>query len=89
MELPGNGLLISNFTYKQEQAMFIAWFFVVIFILMSGLFRPIESKPKLAKKLTEFNPIKYFVEIVRLIVLKDVGFEDILPHYGKRCYMLV
>ena len=30
----GMGLFISNFTDTQQQAMFIAWFFVVIFILM-------------------------------------------------------
>jgi ABC-2 type transport system permease protein len=34
----GIGLFISNYTETQQQAMFIAWFFTVIFILMSGLF---------------------------------------------------
>jgi ABC-2 type transport system permease protein len=75
----GMGLLISNFTDTQQQAMFIAWFFVVIFILMSGLFTPIESMPKWAQILTEFNPIKYFVEIMRMVMLKGSGFSDILP----------
>jgi ABC-2 type transport system permease protein len=60
----GIGLFISNFTDTQQQAMFIAWFFTVIFILMSGLFTPIESMPKWAQILTEFNPIKYFVEVM-------------------------
>ena len=55
----GMGLFISNYTDTQQQAMFIAWFFVVIFILMSGLFTPIESMPEWAQILTEFNPIKY------------------------------
>ena len=75
----GMGLFISNFTDTQQQAMFIAWFFVVIFILMSGLFTPIESMPKWAQILTEFNPIKYFVEIMRMVMLKGSGFTDILP----------
>jgi ABC-2 type transport system permease protein len=75
----GMGLFISNFTDTQQQAMFIAWFFVVIFILMSGLFTPIESMPKWAQMLTEFNPIKYFVEIIRMVMLKGSGFKDILP----------
>jgi len=60
----GMGLFISNYTDTQQQAMFIAWFFVVIFILMSGLFTPIESMPEWAQFLTEFNPIKYFVEVM-------------------------
>jgi len=75
----GMGLFISNFTDTQQQAMFIAWFFVVIFILMSGLFTPIESMPEWAQILTEFNPIKYLVEIMRMVMLKGSGFRDILP----------
>jgi len=79
----GMGLFISNFTDTQQQAMFIAWFFVVIFILMSGLFTPIESMPEWAQILTEFNPIKYFVEVMRMVMLKGSGFMDILPQLVK------
>mgnify|MGYP002713181031 FL=1 len=79
----GMGLFISNFTDTQQQAMFIAWFFVVIFILMSGLFTPIESMPKWAQFLTELNPIKYFVEIMRMVMLKGSGLTDILPQLLK------
>jgi ABC-2 type transport system permease protein len=79
----GIGLFISNFTETQQQAMFIAWFFTVIFILMSGLFTPIESMPKWAQMLTEFNPIKYFVEVMRMVMLKGSGFIDILPQFLK------
>lgn len=79
----GMGLLISNYTDTQQQAMFIAWFFVVIFILMSGLFTPIESMPKWAQVITDFNPIKYFVEIIRMVMLKGAGFMDILPQLLK------
>lgn len=79
----GIGLFISNFTDTQQQAMFIAWFFVVIFILMSGLFTPIESMPKWAQLITEFNPIKYYVEVMRMVMLKGSGFLDILPQLIK------
>lgn len=79
----GIGLFISNFTDTQQQAMFIAWFFIVIFILMSGLFTPIESMPKWAQIVTEFNPIKYFVEVMRMVMLKGSGFMDILPQLLK------
>jgi ABC-2 type transport system permease protein len=79
----GMGLFISNFTDTQQQAMFIAWFFVVIFILMSGLFTPIESMPMWAQYLTEFNPIKYFVEVMRMVMLKGADFTDILPQLLK------
>ncbi len=79
----GIGLFISNFTNTQQQAMFIAWFFMVIFILMSGLFTPIESMPQWAQFITEFNPIKYFVEVMRMVMLKGSSFKDILPQMIK------
>jgi ABC-2 type transport system permease protein len=41
----GMGLLISTMTESQQQAMFVAWFFMVIVTLLSGLFTPIESMP--------------------------------------------
>lgn len=79
----GMGLFISNYTDTQQQAMFIAWFFMVIFILMSGLFTPIESMPQWAQVLTEFNPIKYFVEVMRMVMLKGAGLSDIYPQFFK------
>ncbi|MCM4167445.1 putative multidrug ABC transporter permease YbhR [Arenibacter antarcticus] len=79
----GMGLFISNFTDTQQQAMFIAWFFMVIFILMSGLFTPIESMPQWAQWVTEFNPIKYYVEVMRMVMLKGAGLSDIYPQVLK------
>lgn len=79
----GIGLFISNFTETQQQAMFIAWFFMVIFILMSGLFTPIESMPIWAQYITEFNPIKYFVQVMRMVMLKGAEFADIIPQLSK------
>jgi len=73
----GIGLFISNHTETQQQAMFIAWFFTVIFILMSGLFTPIESMPIWAQNVTLLNPIRYFVEIIRMVMLKGASFSDI------------
>jgi ABC-2 type transport system permease protein len=73
----GIGLIISNNSDTQQQAMFVAWFFSVIFILMSGLFTPIESMPQWAQNLTLLNPIRYFVEIIRMVMLKGATFSDI------------
>jgi drug efflux transport system permease protein len=79
----GIGLFISNFTNTQQQAMFLSWFFMVIFILMSGLFTPIESMPGWAKSITELNPVRYFVEVMRMVMLKGAGLKEILPQLGK------
>lgn len=73
----GMGMFISTFTNTQQQAMFIAWFFSVIFILMSGLFTPIESMPVWAQKVADLNPIKYYVEVIRLVMLKGSQFIDV------------
>ncbi|MBW4362636.1 ABC transporter permease [Flavobacterium taihuense] len=78
----GIGLFISNHTETQQQAMFIAWFFMVIFILMSGLFTPIESMPNWAQNITLFNPIRYFVEIIRMVMLKGATFTDITTQFS-------
>ncbi|HBX64722.1 MAG: ABC transporter permease [Balneola sp.] len=71
------GLLISTLTHTQQQAMFIAWFIMVIFILMGGLFTPIESMPQWAQNLTLANPIAYFIKIMRMVLLKGAGWKEI------------
>lgn len=72
----GFGLLISTVTETQQQAMFLAWFFLVIFILMGGLFTPIENMPRWAQAITLFNPVRYFIEFVRLVMLKGAGWQE-------------
>ncbi|TCD47515.1 ABC transporter permease [Chlorobium sp. N1] len=73
----GMGLLISTLTDSQQQAMFIAWFFMVIFTLMSGLFTSIESMPHWAQNLTMANPVRHFVDIMRRVMLKGAGLAEI------------
>ena len=73
----GIGMFISTITDTQQQALFLAYFFSVIFILMSGLFTPIESMPMWAQKITYFNPIRYYVEVIRLVMLKGSSFGSI------------
>jgi len=77
LAVQGLGLLISTMTDTQQQAMFIAWFISVVFILMGGLFTPIESMPIWAQRLTWINPIAYFIEIMRMVLLKGAGIKDI------------
>jgi ABC-2 type transport system permease protein len=71
------GLFISTITETQQQAMFIAWFIMVVFILMGGLFTPIESMPMWAQKLTLANPIAYFIKIMRMVLLKGAGWKEV------------
>lgn len=73
----GLGLLISTISQTQQQAMFIAWFILVIFIFLSGLFTAIENMPSWAQKLTYANPVRYFIEVIRLVMLKGATWADI------------
>ena len=78
----GFGLLTSTFAETQQQAMFIAYFFMMIFVLLGGLFAPIENMPDWAKYLTYINPVSYIIEVMRMLVLKGSGFTDLLKHFG-------
>lgn len=77
----GMGLLASVYSDTQQQSMFMVFFFMMIFILMSGLFTPTESMTDWAKYIAYLNPVTYGVDGVRLIMLKDSGFMDLLPHF--------
>ena len=77
----GFGLLISTFCRTQQEAMFLMFFFMMIFILMGGLFTSIDSMPNWAKVITRFNPVNYMINVMRLVILKASGFRDILPDF--------
>lgn len=77
----GFGLLVSTITNTQQQAMFLSWFFMVLFILLSGLFTSTDNMPDWIQYITIFNPIKYFIEVVRMVMLKGSGFSDVRVHF--------
>lgn len=73
----GLGLLISTYCATQQQAMLISFFLMMIFVLMSGLYTPIDSMPEWAQWITRFNPVSYFIEVMRMVVLKGSSLADI------------
>ena len=81
----GFGLAISSISSTQQQAMFTAFFFMIIFALLSGLFTPISSMPQWAQDMTLFNPVRYFVEVMRMIYLKGSHFSDLVWHFIVVC----
>ncbi len=76
----GFGLLISTYSETQQQAMSVAFFFMMIFILMSGLFTSIDAMPGWAQKIAYANPVTYFIEVMRMVVLKGSGLAHITKH---------
>jgi ABC-2 type transport system permease protein len=73
----GLGLLVSTFTATQQQAMLISFFLMMIFILLGGLYTSIDSMPAWARAVTRMNPVSYFIEVMRMVVLKGSGLGDI------------
>jgi ABC-2 type transport system permease protein len=53
---------------------------MMIFILLGGLYTPIDSMPYWAQIITRFNPVTYFIEVMRMVVLKGSGLADITYH---------
>ena len=81
----GFGLVISNYSNTMQQAMFVTFFFVMVFILMSGLFTPVASMPDWAQKITIFNPLKYLMQVLRLVYLKGSAFSEMIPQFLALC----
>ncbi|MDR0694256.1 MAG: ABC transporter permease [Prevotellaceae bacterium] len=73
----GVGLFFSAISRTQQQAMFMAWFFVMVFVLLSGLFTPVESMPGWARGFNTINPFAYGIKAVRMVMLKGSSFADV------------
>jgi ABC-2 type transport system permease protein len=71
------GLFISGRVDTQQQAMFVTFFIMMIYLLMSGLFTPVESMPHWVQVAAEFNPVRHFVSISRAILIKGAGLGEI------------
>lgn len=68
-------LLISTLSSSQQQAMFFAWFSMITFLMFSGLFSPIENIPHSLQWVSDINPLRYLIKIIREIFLKANGIE--------------
>jgi ABC-2 type transport system permease protein len=78
----GLGLLLSTYCSTQQQAVLLSFFLIMIFILLGGLYTPIESMPVWAQWITKFNPVTYFIQVMRDVVLKGSSLKDIAPNIG-------
>jgi ABC-2 type transport system permease protein len=73
----GVGLWISTVVETQQQAMFVTFFVMMIYLLMSGLFTPIDSMPRWVQIVAELNPVRHFVAISRAVLVKGAGLHEI------------
>ncbi len=77
----GLGLFISTVSDTQQQVMLVSFFFMMVFIMMGGIFTPVESMPHWAQVIDRANPMYYFMRIMRNVVLKGSGFLDLLEEF--------
>jgi ABC-2 type transport system permease protein len=78
----GIGLFISTLVNTQQQAMFVTFFIVNIYLLMSGLFTPIDSMAPWVQKASMINPVRHFVTIARAILMKGAGPSEIAQPFA-------
>lgn len=74
-------LIISNYSDSTRQASLTMFFFLVIFILMSGILTPIRSMPVWAQWLSMLDPMRHIIEALRLIFVKGTTFSELLPQF--------
>jgi ABC-2 type transport system permease protein len=90
----GIGLWVSTIAQTQQQAMFFSFALNMIYLLMSGLFTPLQSMPGWAQWLAELSPMKHFIVIMRAVLVKGAGLADVrapllvLAVYGGAVLML-
>jgi ABC-2 type transport system permease protein len=71
------GLWISTLVETQQQAMFVTFFIMNVYLLMSGLFTPVDSMAPWVQVVSQLNPVRHFVTIARAILMKGAGLADI------------
>ncbi|MFN3269156.1 MAG: ABC transporter permease [Candidatus Kapaibacteriota bacterium] len=91
----GLGLFISTISKTQQQAMILSVFGIIVpMIYLSGFVFPIENMPKIIQTITFLIPLRYFLVILRGIVLKGIGIFElwdqilILSAYGVAFFLL-
>ncbi len=73
------GLFISTICSTQQQAQISTFFFTMPAFTLSGFAFPIENMPEWIQYLTYFNPLRYFLVIVRGVFLKANGLDILWP----------
>lgn len=71
----GIGLLASTISNTQQEAMLVAWLVLLPSIFLAGFFFPLEAMPKLLQWISYLIPLRYYLVIIRSLLIKGVGVE--------------
>ncbi len=75
----GAGLFLSTVSRTQQQALMSSFFFFTPAFMLSGFTFPIRNMPEVVQWVTLFNPLRYFIEVLRGVFLKGVGVDVLWP----------
>lgn len=73
----GVGLWVSTVSDTQQQALFVTFSLIMVYILMSGLFTPVRAMPDWVRAIAQANPLMHFITLVRAVMLKGAGWGDV------------
>jgi ABC-2 type transport system permease protein len=82
------GLFFSTLARTQQQAMQMSFFFILPNILLSGFMFPFEAMPEPAQWISEALPLTHFLRVVRGIVLRGAGLEEVGPEAVEMAIIL-
>ena len=73
------GLVISAVSRTQQQAILFVFILAMIEITFSGFMVPVENMPPLLQAIARFAPLQHYLIIIRSIMLKGAGLQELLP----------
>ena len=85
----GFGILISTACRNQQQAMLLCFFFLLIICLLCGIWTPIDSMPEWAQVIADVNPLRYYIQTMRLFFAYGSELRHMLPQIGYLCIFIV
>lgn len=85
----GLGLVVGTLARTQQQALMGAFFIIIPSFLLSGMMTPIEAMPEWVQPITWLNPVRYYIEILRSILLRGAGLADIAKPFGRLALIAV
>lgn len=89
VSMVGFGVLISTACRNQQQAMLLCFFFLLIICLLCGMWTPIDSMPTWARVIADINPLRYYIEVMRLFFAYGSELKHVLPQIGALCVFIV
>jgi len=73
----GIGLVVSTIARTQQEAMMLTWFTLLPTIFLSGFFFPLAAMPPFLRGLSYFIPLRYYLTVIRSVLLKGVGMSSL------------